>query len=34
MDNPYVKSFPGVMSGKKILYVHGFGSSGQSGGVS
>ncbi len=33
MDNPYVKSFPDVMSGKKILYVHGFGSSGQSGTV-
>ena len=28
-----VKSYPGLMSGKKILYVHGFGSSGQSGTV-
>lgn len=33
MENAYVKSFPGVMAGKKILYVHGFGSSGQSGTV-
>lgn len=33
MDNAYIKSFPDVMSGKKILYVHGFASSGQSGTV-
>lgn len=33
MDNAYVKSFPDVMAGKKILYVHGFASSGQSGTV-
>lgn len=29
----YTKTFPTLMSGKKILYVHGFGSSGQSGTV-
>ena len=33
MDNPYIKQFPDLMSGKKILYVHGFASSGQSGTV-
>ena len=33
MENPYIKQFPDVMSGKKILYVHGFASSGQSGTV-
>ena len=33
MDNAYIKSFPDVMSGKKILYVHGFASSGLSGTV-
>ena len=33
MENAYVKSFPDVMAGKKILYVHGFASSGQSGTV-
>ncbi len=33
MDNAFVKSFPGMMQGKKILYVHGFASSGQSGTV-
>lgn len=33
MDNAYVKSFPDVMKGKKILYVHGFASSGRSGTV-
>ena len=31
--NPYIKQFPEIMRGKKILYVHGFGSSGQSGTV-
>lgn len=31
--NSYIKQFPGLMKGKKILYVHGFGSSGQSGTV-
>lgn len=31
--NPYIKQYPDVMEGKKILYVHGFGSSGQSGTV-
>lgn len=30
----YTKQFPGMMAGKKIMYVHGFGSSGQSGTVS
>jgi len=33
MENPYVKQFPDLMSGKKIMYVHGFGSSAQSGTV-
>jgi len=33
MENPYLKQFPDVMKGKKLLYVHGFGSSGQSGTV-
>lgn len=33
MENQYVKQFPELMSGKTILYVHGFGSSGQSGTV-
>lgn len=32
-QNPYIKQFPGLFKGKKILYVHGFGSSGQSGTV-
>ena len=32
--NQYIKQFPELMKGKKILYVHGFGSSGQSGTVS
>ena len=31
--NPYIKQFPELFSGKKILYVHGFASSGQSGTV-
>ncbi|MBR2292525.1 MAG: esterase [Prevotella sp.] len=33
-QNQYIKQFPELMKGKKILYVHGFGSSGQSGTVS
>lgn len=33
MDNPYVKQFPDIMSGKTIMYNHGFGSSAQSGTV-
>ena len=33
MENPYIKQFPQLMAGKKILYVHGFASSGQSGTV-
>ena len=33
-QNPYVKQFPDLLSGKTIVYVHGFGSSGQSGTVS
>lgn len=33
MENQYIKQFPELMSGKAILYVHGFGSSGQSGTV-
>ena len=32
--NQYIKQFPELMKGKKLLYVHGFGSSGQSGTVS
>lgn len=32
-ENPYVKQFPDLMAGKTVLYVHGFGSSGQSGTV-
>ena len=31
--NPYQKTWPDLMQGKKILYVHGFASSGQSGTV-
>lgn len=31
--NQYIKQFPELFNGKKILYVHGFGSSGQSGTV-
>lgn len=34
MENQYVKQYPGLMQGKKIMYVHGFGSSAQSGTVS
>ena len=33
MENPYVKQFPELLKGKKIMYVHGFASSGQSGTV-
>jgi len=33
MENPYVKQFPDLFAGKKIMYVHGFCSSGQSGTV-
>jgi len=32
-ENPYLKQFPQVMSGKTVMYVHGFGSSAQSGTV-
>ena len=31
--NPYIKQFPELFKGKKVLYVHGFASSGQSGTV-
>ena len=31
--NPYLKQYPDLCKGKKVLYVHGFGSSGQSGTV-
>ena len=33
MENQYVKQFPELMKGKTVMYVHGFGSSGQSGTV-
>lgn len=33
MENQYIKQYPELMSGKTVLYVHGFGSSGQSGTV-
>lgn len=33
MENNYAIQFPEIMNGKKILYVHGFSSSGQSGTV-
>jgi predicted esterase YcpF (UPF0227 family) len=33
MENPYIKQFPELMAGKKIMYVHGFLSSAQSGTV-
>lgn len=33
MENQYVKQFPEMLKGKTIMYVHGFGSSGQSGTV-
>ena len=32
-ENPYIKQFPELMSGKTVLYCHGFASSGQSGTV-
>jgi hypothetical protein len=32
-QNPYVKQFPELMKGKTVMYLHGFGSSGQSGTV-
>ena len=32
-ENKYVKQFPDVMAGKKVMYVHGFGSSAQTGTV-
>ena len=31
--NPYIKQFPELFNGKKVMYVHGFGSSGRSGTV-
>lgn len=33
MENPYIKQYPTLMEGKKLMYVHGFGSSAQSGTV-
>lgn len=33
MENQYIKQFPELMAGKTVLYIHGFGSSGQSGTV-
>ena len=33
MENQHTKQFPNLMKGKKIMYVHGFGSSAQSGTV-
>lgn len=33
MENPYVKQYPELLEGKTLIYVHGFGSSGQSGTV-
>ena len=33
MENNYVKQFPDLLKGKKVMYVHGFASSGQSGTV-
>ena len=32
--NQYIKQFSDIFKGKKVMYVHGFGSSGQSGTVS
>ena len=32
-NNPYIKQFPELLRNKKLLYVHGFASSGQSGTV-
>jgi predicted esterase YcpF (UPF0227 family) len=34
IQNPYIKQFPEPFAGKTVMYVHGFGSSGQSGMVS
>ena len=34
MENKYVKQFPDLMAGKTVMYVHGFGSSAQTGTVS
>lgn len=31
MDNQYIKQYPELMAGKKVMYVHGFSSSAQSG---
>ena len=33
MENQFVKQYPELMRGKKLMYVHGFGSSAQSGTV-
>ena len=33
MENKYLNQFPDLMSGKKVMYVHGFGSSAQTGTV-
>ena len=33
MATEYIKTWPDLMAGKKVLYVHGFASSGQSGTV-
>ena len=33
MENQYIKQFPHLMEGKKIMYVHGFASSARSGTV-
>ena len=33
MQNPYIKQYPDLMDGKKIMYIHGFMSSAQSGTV-
>ncbi len=33
MENPYIKQYPQLMKGKKIMYVHGFASSARSGTV-
>lgn len=33
MENKYLRQFPDLMAGKKVMYVHGFGSSAQTGTV-
>ena len=33
MENEYIKQFPELMKGKKIMYNHGFGSAASSGTV-